>query len=1030
LFNATSPSVSLSSAGDNDGFVLKVSTANQFRWAKGIGSAGKDSARSIVTDANRGIAIAGWFTGVADFDPNAGQVTLTSTGEDGFLAHWDEPLPNDPPVIAAIADRVINEGQTLAFTVSATDPQQPLQTLSYRFVGIIPAGLSIHAATGQVSWTPSESQGPGVYDVVVEVADSGNPSLAETRAFRITVQEVNVAPILTAYSAQNVFEGITLVVPALASDADLPGNSLAYSLEPGAPIGVTINTTTGEVRWTPTESQGPGTYNIGVRVTDSGVPVLSSVQTMPVTVHETNASPLLAEVTNLTVTSGQFVDFFVSAFDSDLPAQSLSYGLISNTGTSANLSSSNGRFTWNTAGATAGVYTFTVNVTDNGSPPAAAAREFTIAVLEPTFRIANATHTTTGFVLDFSGDIDAAILNIGDADNGSLGPSDVMLVGATVGNVRGSVVLTENSRRLTFIATSGRLAPDDYTITLVSGVQGFREQNGELLDGDSNGTAGGNFVHSFAVIAPPANAISIGVPNIARGPQQPVNIPVNTSSGIPISFSDGNRITSAIFELRYDPQMLNIASASVAPGLPVGAVVNLNTSSPGIAVIEFTSPTPLVAGTTRFVDLQATVPSTATYRGKQILDITNISLNGGTIPGLDDDGVHAVAFFADVTGNGTYSAQDASYIARLAVGIDTGLKEFALLDPTILGDITGNGAFSATDTSLMLQAAVGILVPEIPTPLPTVSLTQGGPDPKLSIPQNLVATAGGSLIIPVDIDSIVNLTGNGLESADLVIYYDPTVFEVTAAKLGRLVAQRSWMISSRIDPLAGRIDLSLAGTRPLEGQFIGELVQLHATVQATAPVGASAINLAATSRSRSTQLNEGFLTLIPAPTDAANDAIDGRVMIQAMETTPAFENTARLIGDQLLITGSRGDDRILVGLSMDGRLRVRIGNQIVGDFAVPAGIAVDALTGNDFVYVAPFAPPAVVSANLSIHDQIFGEQNSKVINNSSESADPDLSAQPRAGIHTEALLQLLTAWQADFDTDEISLRPRSVRRLT
>jgi hypothetical protein len=693
----------------------------------------------------------------------------------------------------------------------------------------------------------------------------------------------------------------------------------------------------------------------------------------------------------------------------------------------------NGTLTFTPAFGQFGSSTVTLFVRDNGgtasggvdaSPP----QTFTITVTQPVpLQVMWFAPTTTGGVFHFSHDIDPSLLNLYDVQGNLLGPADIEFRAAAGGVVTGSAVVDLGLRQLTFVSTTGKLQADTYTVTLRSAANGVRDSLAGLLDGDANGTAGGDFVYNFSVTPPAANAVTVSIPNFARGPEQSVNLPALTS-GIPLSFSNSAGITAATLEIRYNPALLNITSATVAAGLPVGTTVNLSTSTPGVAVITFNSPTALAAGTTRFVDLQAVVPSTAHYRNKHALDIANIVLNGGALPSLDDDGVHVVAYFADVTGNGTYSAQDASLLARLAVGIDTGLEEFALLDPTIIGDITGNGAFSATDTSLMLQAAVGIEVPELPTPLPTVSLTQGGPDPKLSIPQNLVASAGGSLLIPVDIDSIVNLTGNGLASADLVIYYDPTVLEISSAALGRLVAQRGgWLISSHIDPLAGRIDVSLAGLTPLEGEFSGELVQLQATVKADAPAGASAINLAATSRSRSTQLNEGFLTLIPAPTDAANDAIDGRVMITAANDSPSNQPAVRRTGEQLHITGTTGNDRILVSQVDAEHVRVRIGNRVLGTFAAPQGLAINALTGNDFIYVAPNSPAAVIAASINHDDLIFAGDNTLLVE---AAAQTELAAAPANQLspHDLALLQLLAGWH-DSQPDNGPPSPRTgVRR--
>ena len=55
---------------------------------------------------------------------------------------------------------------------------------------------------------------------------------------------------------------------AAATDADLPAQALTYSLV-GAPAGATVGATTGVFSWTPSESAGPGTYPITVRVAAS-----------------------------------------------------------------------------------------------------------------------------------------------------------------------------------------------------------------------------------------------------------------------------------------------------------------------------------------------------------------------------------------------------------------------------------------------------------------------------------------------------------------------------------------------------------------------------------------------------------------------------------------------------------------------------------------------------------------------------------------------------------------------------------------
>ena len=52
---------------------------------------------------------------------------------------------------------------------------------------------AVISTNGVISWTPSEVQGPGVYTLTTVVSDG---SLSATNSFSVTVNEVNVAPVL------------------------------------------------------------------------------------------------------------------------------------------------------------------------------------------------------------------------------------------------------------------------------------------------------------------------------------------------------------------------------------------------------------------------------------------------------------------------------------------------------------------------------------------------------------------------------------------------------------------------------------------------------------------------------------------------------------------------------------------------------------------------------------------------------------------------------------------------------------------
>ncbi len=141
---------------------------------------------------------------------------------------------NNPPVLAAIGNKSVDEGILLTFTVSATDADLPANTLTFSLDSGAPTGATINPTTGQFSWTPGEADGPGVYTVTVRVVDDGTPSLDDFETFNITVGEVNQPPVLAAIGNKSVDEGSRLTFTASASDADVPANNLTFSLDAGA----------------------------------------------------------------------------------------------------------------------------------------------------------------------------------------------------------------------------------------------------------------------------------------------------------------------------------------------------------------------------------------------------------------------------------------------------------------------------------------------------------------------------------------------------------------------------------------------------------------------------------------------------------------------------------------------------------------------------------------------------------------------------------------------------------------------------
>ena len=193
---------------------------------------------------------------------------------------------NVAPELAAIGNKSTNEDNLLTFMASATDADAPANTLTFSLDAGAPSGASIDASSGVFTWTPSEAQGAGTYNITVWVTDNGTPNLDDFETIEVTVGEVNVAPELASLGNKSVNEGSLLTFTASATDADVPANTLTFSLDAGAPSGASIDASSGVFTWTPSEAQGPGTYNITVRVTDDGTPNLNDFETIEVMVGD------------------------------------------------------------------------------------------------------------------------------------------------------------------------------------------------------------------------------------------------------------------------------------------------------------------------------------------------------------------------------------------------------------------------------------------------------------------------------------------------------------------------------------------------------------------------------------------------------------------------------------------------------------------------------------------------------------------------------------------------------------------------
>jgi hypothetical protein len=96
---------------------------------------------------------------------------------------------NSPPNLTKPANVSAARGSQVGFTASATDPDSPANELRF---SIDPdtnlPGMTIDPVSGQFMWAVPQDQTPGQYTIRIFATDNGEPALADSETFVVTVQ--------------------------------------------------------------------------------------------------------------------------------------------------------------------------------------------------------------------------------------------------------------------------------------------------------------------------------------------------------------------------------------------------------------------------------------------------------------------------------------------------------------------------------------------------------------------------------------------------------------------------------------------------------------------------------------------------------------------------------------------------------------------------------------------------------------------------------------------------------------------------
>jgi hypothetical protein len=118
------------------------------------------------------------------------------------------PVAPTPPVLAAISDQTVNVGQTVSFTATATDTNQPPPTLSFSLL-TAPTNAFVNSTSGLFNWRPLTSQAGSTNQFVLIVTANNTPGLSATQNFSIAVNPITL-PTLTRAAMSNGQFSLTL----------------------------------------------------------------------------------------------------------------------------------------------------------------------------------------------------------------------------------------------------------------------------------------------------------------------------------------------------------------------------------------------------------------------------------------------------------------------------------------------------------------------------------------------------------------------------------------------------------------------------------------------------------------------------------------------------------------------------------------------------------------------------------------------------------------------------------------------------
>ncbi len=471
-----------------------------------------------------------------------------------FAITVSSTLSNQVPLITSAPQVHATAEQPYEYDLQAADSDG--DDLAWQLVSG-PVGMSIDPQTGALRWNPTHDQ-LGTNTVIVQVQDTFLAT--DTQAFQIDVGCENRPPQITSIPPVSAQTGELYLYAARASDPD--EDAITWSLT-AKPTGMTMDATTGLIRWTPATNQA-GVNTVTLRASDSRGGIGSQTYTLYVGNQKANHAPIITSAPARGATVDRAYTYALRATDSDGDALTLQIlaapaGATLTPGT-ATPGAAQGLITWTPTVAQAGPQEFILLARDTLG--ASASQRFIVLVRSNDAPVITSTPPTSGVpTVTYRYDVRATDPN-GDALTYAL---TQFPAGMTI----------DSLGRISWIPTFAQVGSNAVTVVVSDGFGGLASQSYAAIVG--------------ADLQPPTVDLVVGY-NLQDSSGN-LYVRAGTQVGLRVNATDNIVVASRALLLDGVPVALAADGSTVAQFPSVGIVQAIAQATDGAGNTAFTTNT-------------------------------------------------------------------------------------------------------------------------------------------------------------------------------------------------------------------------------------------------------------------------------------------------------------------------------------------------------------------------------------------------------------------------------------------------------